>query len=126
MFQSKNVIMAQDHSHGGGHASGHEGGHHIVPLKTYLMVLAVLMILTVLTVAVAKPVSGFDAGILNAFIAFAIASVKAGLVLAIFMGLKYDNKLHLAIFLTGVFFLIVMFAFSVLDIYTRLHVTSTL
>ena len=103
-----------------------KGGHHIVPLKTYLYVLLALFGLTVLTVAVAKPVSGFDAGLLNAFIAFTIATVKAALVLAIFMGLKYDNKLNLAIILSGVFFLIVMFAFSVLDIYTRIHVNSTL
>lgn len=104
----------------------HEDGHHIVPIKTYLMVLSALLVLTVLTVLVAKPVSGFDAGVFNAFIAFAIATIKATLVLAVFMGLKYDKKLNLVIFLTGVFFLIVMFAFSVLDIYTRLPVDSTL
>ncbi len=106
------------------HESG--GGHHIVPVSTYVKVLFALLVLTVLTVAVAKPVSGFDAGVFNAFIAFAIASVKAGLVLAIFMGLKYDNKLHLAIFGTAIFFLIVMFAFSVLDIYSRIPINSTL
>jgi cytochrome c oxidase subunit 4 len=123
MSQDKKSTISHGHSHSGSHDNG---GHHIVPLKTYIQVLAILVVLTILTVAVAKPVSGFDAGILNAFIAFAIASVKAALVLAIFMGLKYDNKLHLAIILTGVFFLIVMFAFSVLDIYTRIHNTSTL
>jgi cytochrome c oxidase subunit 4 len=110
----------------GNHANhGHEG-HHVLPISVYGKILAVLLVLTVLTVLVAKPVSGFDAGVFNAFIAFAIASVKAGLVLAIFMGLKYDKKLNLVIFLTGVFFLVVMFAFSVLDIYTRAHVDSTL
>ena len=101
-------------------------GHHILPLNTYLKVLVALLILTVLTVAVAKPVSGFDAGVMNAFIAFLVATVKAVLVMAIFMGLKYDKKLHLVIFLTGVFFLVVMILFSVLDIYTRVHVNSTL
>lgn len=109
--------MAHDESH---------HGHHIVPIATYAKILAALVILTVLTVAVARPVSGFDAGILNAGIAFLIASIKAGLVLAIFMGLKYDKKLHFAIFLSAVFFLAVMFTFSVLDIYTRIHVESTL
>lgn len=108
------------------HNHEHHSGHHIVPIGTYLKVLGGLLVLTVLTVAVAKPVSGFDAGILNAGIAFLIASVKAGFVLAIFMGLKYDKKLHFAIFVTAVFFVVVMLAFSALDIYTRLHVDSTL
>ncbi len=101
-------------------------GHHITPIATYAKILGLLVILTILTVAVARPVSGFDAGILNAGIAFLIASVKAAMVLAIFMGLKYDKKIHLAIFISAVFFLIVMFTFSVLDIYTRIHVESTL
>ncbi|MCB0351349.1 MAG: cytochrome C oxidase subunit IV family protein [Bdellovibrionales bacterium] len=100
--------------------------HHVVPLSSYQKVLGALLVLTVLTVAVAKPVSGFDAGMFNTFIAFSIATIKAVLVLAIFMGLKYDKKLYLVIFLTGIFFLIVMFSFSVLDIYTRIYVNPTL
>jgi cytochrome c oxidase subunit IV len=108
------------------HDSGHSEHHFIASLSSYRKVLIALLILTVLTVAVARPVSGFDAGILNTFIAFAIASVKAGLVLSIFMGLKYDNKLHLAIFITAVFFLAVMLSFTVLDIYTRIYASSTL
>lgn len=103
-----------------------QDGHHVVPIKTYFKVLALLLVLTIITVLVAKPVSGFDAGVFNAFIAFGIASVKAGFVLAIFMGLKYDKKLNLVIFLTGVFFLLVMYAFCVLDIYTRVQTGSTL
>ncbi len=106
--------------------SQHHGGHHVVPIATYLKVLAALVVLTILTVGVAKPVSGFDAGILNAGIAFLIASIKATMVLAIFMGLKYDKKLYVAIFVTAMFFLAVMFTFSALDIYTRIHVDSSL
>jgi cytochrome c oxidase subunit IV len=110
-----------------GHSTHEEHSeHHVVPLGTYQKVLGVLVLLTILTVAVAKPVSGFDAGIFNALIAFLIATVKASLVLAIFMGLKYDKKLHLVIFLTGLFFLIVMYTFSVLDIFTRIIVSPTL
>jgi cytochrome c oxidase subunit IV len=107
-------------------AGDHHDGHHIVPLSTYLKILLALFVLTVITVAVAKPVSGFDAGIFNAFIAFAVATVKAVMVMAIFMGLRYDKKLFLVIFLSGVFFLLVMYLFSVLDIYTRVNVNSTL
>jgi cytochrome c oxidase subunit IV len=115
--------MSNSHDHGSG---GHHGGHHLVPIKTYRNILFILFALTILTVAVAKPVSGFDAGVFNALIAFAVATVKAALVLAIFMGLKYDKKLNLVIFLTGVFFLVVMISFCMLDIYSRIKVDSTL
>jgi cytochrome c oxidase subunit 4 len=117
MAQTKNA----NHDDHGDHS-----GHHIVPLATYAKVLVALLFFTVLTVVVARPVSGFDAGILNAFIAFAIATVKAALVIAIFMGLKYDKKTNLAIFLTGIFLVIVMLSFSVMDIYTRIIYTSPL
>ncbi|OFZ12241.1 MAG: hypothetical protein A2Z20_04285 [Bdellovibrionales bacterium RBG_16_40_8] len=100
--------------------------HHIVPIKTYFKVFISLLLLTLLTVVVARPVSGFDAGIFNAFIAFAIATLKASLVLAFFMGLKYDKKQNLVIFLAGVFFVIIMFAFCILDIYSRIQVTGSL
>lgn len=103
-----------------------QDSHHIVPFKTYLNVLLILLALTVLTVLVAKPVSGFDAGVLNAFIAMLIATVKASLVAAFFMHLKYDNKMHLILFLVSIFFLIIMFAFSWFDIITRIEQLSTL
>lgn len=100
--------------------------HHIVPFKTYLFVLLALLVLTFVTVVVAKPVSGVDFGFLNTFIAMLIASIKAALVLAYFMHLKYDDKTNLVLFLTGVFFLILLFSFSALDIWSRLPVSSTL
>ena len=96
-----------------------QDSHHVVPFKVYLNVLLALLFLTVVTVLVAKPVSGFDAGFLNAFIAMAIASVKAGLVAAYFMHLKYENKLNLSILLIAVFFVVVLFAFCWIDIVTR-------
>lgn len=109
----------------------HGHGHHIVPISTYRNILLVLIALTVLTVVVAPPVMhkfGIDVnlGALTAVIAFAIATVKASLVLAIFMGLKYDNKLNLAIFLTGVFFLMLLLVVCFTDIYSRVPVSSTL
>lgn len=105
---------------------GSESSHHIVPINTFLKVLGALLVLTVLTVAVAKPVTGMDFGHMNAVIAMAIASVKAAFVLLIFMGLKYDNKLFLALFFTSVFFVLLLLGFSYLDILTRLLVPSTL
>ena len=70
-------------------AQGHGDAqhHHIIPLKTYVNVLATLLILTVITVAA----SHFDFGPMNTVINIGIASVKASLVLAIFMHLKYEK-----------------------------------
>jgi len=107
-------------------AHGSDSSHHIVPLSAYVKVLGVLLVLTVITVAVAKPVTGVDFGILNATIAMAIASAKAALVLLIFMGLKNDDKLYLVLFFTSVFFLVLLFAIGSLDIYSRIFVNSTL
>lgn len=103
-----------------GHGEKHE--HHIIPLQTYLNVLGILLVLTVITVAAAQ----FNFGAMNTVIAVAIASIKAALVLAYFMHLKYDDKMFLVLFLTGVFFLIVLYFFSVLDIFTRLPVKDIL
>lgn len=89
---------------------------HIIPLKVYFGILATLLFLTVVTVAAAR----VDFGAMNTVIAFAIATVKASLVLGYFMHLKYDDKMYLVIFLTGVFFLVVMYLFSELDILTRI------
>lgn len=98
------------------------GSHHIIPFRTYIIVLAFLLVMTVITVAVAQ----VDFGAFNAFIAMLIASIKAAAVLMYFMHLKYDDKAYLAIFGTGVFFLIVMFFFSQLDIVTRIIETNIL
>lgn len=102
------------------------GKHHIISLGTYRKILMALLVLTVVTVGVAKPVTGVDFGLFNTFVAMLIASIKAYLVLSIFMHLKYDNKVNAGIFVTSVFFLIVMFLFSYFDILTRISVNSTL
>lgn len=91
-------------------------------LSTYYKVLGLLLVLTVVTVAAAR----VDFGALNTIIAMAIASVKAFFVLAFFMHLKYDNKLYWVCFGTGVFFLMVLYFFSWLDIVTRILPTSVL
>lgn len=99
--------------------------HHIVPFGMYVKIISILLFLTVVTVGVAKPVTGVDFGLLNTFVAMLIATVKASLVLAYFMHLKYDNKLNLVVFLTALFFLIVLFAFSYTDIVSRIPVFNT-
>lgn len=89
--------------------------HHVTSFKTYLQVLIVLLVLTVITVAASR----VDFGAMNTVIAMLIASIKAGFVLAIFMHLKSDDRLYLALFVISIFFLILLYFFSVLDIFTR-------
>lgn len=99
-----------------------EGKHHIVPLGTYFKVLAVLLFFTALTVAASR----VNFGPWNTVIAMLIASIKAGFVLAIFMHLKYDDKMYLVAFGTGVFFLIVLYFFCWMDVYTRIYQSGIL
>lgn len=94
---------------------GHDN-HHMVTLPEYLKVFAALIVLTIVTVLA----SLVDFGAFNAIIAFGIASVKAGLVLAIFMHLKYDNMMNRVIILSSAFFLFVMYFFCIIDETTRI------
>lgn len=104
-------------------AATHEDtAHHIVPASTFLKVFATLIVLTVITVAAAQ----FDFGSLNAVVAFGIATVKASLVLGIFMHLKYDNMMNRVIIFTGLFFVVIFYMFCILDIGTRIAQKSVL
>lgn len=104
------------------HSAHDSGMHHVIPLKTYLTVFAALIGLTVVTVGASR----IDFGVLNTVIAFGIATVKATLVLAFFMHLKYDNMMNRVIILSAAFFLIVLYFFCALDEGTRVIQRSTL
>ena len=71
-----------------GHGDRHAHAH-VVPVSTYLLVFATLMVLTYVTVWV----SGHDYGKLNVAIALAIAIFKATLVVLFFMHVKYSPRL---------------------------------
>ena len=93
----------------------HGDAHHVIEFSTYIKVFSALLVLTVITVGASR----FDFGEGNTIIAFAIATVKAFLVLAYFMHLKYDNKLNRAAIACAVFFLIVLYFFVRMDDVTR-------
>jgi cytochrome c oxidase subunit IV len=109
--------MANHNSHGGDHHS-----HHIIPFNIYVKTAGALFVLTILTVVCHQ----MHLGVLAAPVAFLIAAVKAALVLLFFMGLKYDNMMNRVIFGSGFFFLVLLFFFSALDIWTRIFQDSTL
>lgn len=95
---------------------------HPLGFKTYLNILISLLILTVITVAVAQ----IDFGGFNAFLAMLIATIKAALVLLFFMQLKYDDKIYSWIFGASVFAVVTLFFFAKLDLITRIIHNSTL
>ena len=101
-----------------------ESVHHVTPLNVYLKVAAALFGLTFLTIAahsVREHLQPFAA-----VIAFSIATVKAYLVVAFFMHLKYETNINKAVFISGFLFLALLFVICTLDIYTRVLQNSVL
>ena len=113
----------QKNQQGNAHGDGEHTTHHIIPFSILRNVCIALLCLTALTVLTAKFT---HLGIFAGTVAFAIAFVKAMLVMMFFMGLKYDTKLNRMIFGLGFFFLALLAFFCVLDIWTRVTVHNTL
>lgn len=67
----------------------HNTAHHILSVKTATTVLALLLILTGITVAVSR----IDLGYYNVVAALTVATVKALLVITFFMHMKYENRM---------------------------------
>lgn len=93
----------------------HDSSHHITPLRTYLNVYGVLLVLTVVTVLASR----FNFGFMNTIIAMLIASVKASFVILWFMHQKYENKGNRVIFGSSLFFLFLLVFFTFTDTFTR-------
>jgi cytochrome c oxidase subunit 4 len=79
--------------------------HHIIPIRVYFMVYAALLVLLVLTWAVAQ----FQLGPLNNAVALTIAIIKATMVLLFFMGVKYSTRLTWVWAGAGFLWLMIMF-----------------
>jgi cytochrome c oxidase subunit IV len=108
-----------DHGHGHAHDHDHAHGHvHVTPLPIYLAVFATLMVLTFLTVYVAY----FNFGAWNKVIALSIASFKATIVVLWFMHVKHASRLTQLFSITGIFFLLILFALTMIDYGSRMWV----
>ncbi len=101
------------HGHGAG-AHGY-GPHHVTPAATFLNVLIALLFLTVITVAASR----VDFGSANLLIAMLIATVKASLVISIFMHVKWDTAINRVVFLSSFLFLSLLLIFTLSDQATR-------
>jgi cytochrome c oxidase subunit 4 len=83
-----------------------------------IAVFAMLIVLTIITVAV----SYVDLGTANTFVAIGIATLKASLVATFFMHLKGDKPIHAIIFVGAFVFLAIFLGLSNDDLTTRGHV----
>ncbi len=74
----------------GSHEQSHDhDDHHIIGYGTHLVIYFGLLLLTGLTVAVAR----VNLGELNLWVAMLVATFKAALVILYFMHMKYEHKL---------------------------------
>ena len=89
--------------------------HHVLPVRTYLVIFAILMVLLVLTVAVAF----VHLGPFNIVVAMTVAIVKATLVVLFFMHVKYSSRLTQVFVVAAFLWLGIMFVFTFADYATR-------
>jgi cytochrome c oxidase subunit 4 len=89
--------------------------HHVTSQGTYFAIFAALMVLTALTVWVAFQ----DFGAMNVPIAFAIASIKATIVILFFMHVIHSPKLIGVILVGSLVFLVILFGLTFADYLTR-------
>ncbi|QQS48458.1 MAG: cytochrome C oxidase subunit IV family protein [Acidobacteriota bacterium] len=93
--------------------------HHIVPIKVYVAVFLALMVFTAITVAVASfPLENIW-GPLNIIVALTVAVIKATLVILYFMHVRYSSRLTQVIIVAGIFWLIILLAFTLADYAAR-------
>ncbi len=100
------------HNHESHSAHGH---HPLVPIRVYVFTLLALLVLTIITVGA----SYIDFGKFNIVVNIGIATIKAGLVMAFFMGLKYDNNLNRFYILSSFVALTILVVMSASDLWVR-------
>lgn len=89
--------------------------HHVVPLKIYYTVFALLLFCTYLTVQIAY----FDLGVLNTVAALGIATFKATMVVLFFMHVKYSKPLTGLVVAGSLLWLGILLAITMADYLTR-------
>ncbi len=91
------------------------GQHHIIGYRTLTGVWLALLALTVLTVGVTR----VELGGMKVFAALAIACIKAGLVIAVFMHMKYEGRLLRGLLFLALVTLAIFIGFTFFDVMYR-------
>jgi cytochrome c oxidase subunit 4 len=89
--------------------------NHIIPYKTFLIVLAGLILLTLISVFLTQ----ISLGTLTVAIALLIAAIKSTFVLRIFMHLKFENRMLTFATIGVISLLAVVIIITILDYLTR-------
>ena len=84
---------------------------HVASMKVLVGTFVSLLVLTVVTVAVAH----VDLGSLNLLVALAVATVKASAVVLYFMHLRYDKPFNAVVFITALLFMVLFVTLVLLD-----------
>jgi caa(3)-type oxidase subunit IV len=111
-------MSTAQHDAAGDHGHEHADGAihaHISPIIFMIGIFSALIFLTVVTVAV----SYVDLGPANTFVAILVATMKAALVAAFFMHLRYDHPFNAIIFVMSFLFLGLLMIFSAEDTSSR-------
>ena len=88
---------------------------HIVPYRTFIIVWLALLVLTAITIGAAQ----VHFGALNVWIALGIATLKAGLVIAVFMHMKYEQRLFKLALLSTLAILAIFIGLTFFDVLYR-------
>jgi cytochrome c oxidase subunit 4 len=92
-----------------------QGVTHLVPVRVYLTVFSLLMVLTATTVGV----SFLDLGPFNTLVAIVIAVTKMMLVILYFMHVRYSSRLTWIFVGAGVFWFVIMIVLTLADYMSR-------
>ncbi len=101
--------------------SEHDYVGHIIPTKFYVLIWAILMVLTGTTVYAAT----VELGVFNIVVALVIATIKGSLVVLFFMHLRYSTKLTMVTLIASLFWLFILFSLTMTDYISRAWSTYT-
>lgn len=90
--------------------------HHIVPVRTYVLVWLALVIGTISTYLIAEYV---DIGPWNIVVALLIAGTKMSLVIYFFMHVKFNDPLTRLFVGAGFFWLVILIVMTMADYVSR-------
>lgn len=99
------------------HSNSEEQHEHISSYGAYIIIWASLIALTILTVGVA----GINLGDYTLFVAMLVATIKAMIVINVFMHIKYDGILFKGILAVFLILLIAFLSLLGLDVFTTVR-----
>lgn len=105
-------MNTHDNQHDSG---GHGHKHFVLPPKKCILIGAILLVFTVITVAVAQ----VDLGSMNFPVAMLVATIKGLLVALFFMGLKYDSGENIVTMVASLMFCTIFFVLTSTDLFFR-------